>query len=112
MLTANPDTQSLGGLGVASFVPFELTISVVAGLASGTAKNGAQTVNYTGVATDTNLELETSYTDAAGIDHHEVWTVQLSDADTFAGTMNETLSVLGIPFALTWNVTGTRVGSE
>jgi hypothetical protein len=107
-VTANPNTQSLGGLGSASFIPTDLVLVVDGVSASGTVNNGGQVVQYTGTATDSTLSLSASFTDAAGILHQETWSLTLVDPTKAEGVMDENLSVFGFPFALTWNVTAVK----
>jgi len=76
--------------------------------ATATANAGGQLIQYTGNATDSTLSLSSQYVDASGLSHSETYTLQLINPTQSEGTMNETLSVLGFPFELNWNVTGTK----
>ena len=72
-----------------------------------TANNGAQVVLYSGTATATTLYLNSQYVDASGISHNETYDLSLS-SPTALGSMNEELSVLGLPFVLDWNIEATK----
>ena len=107
-MTANPNTQSLGGLGVASFVPTDLEVQVSGGNATASANAGGAVIQYTGTATPTTLSLSSQYVDASGISHTETYNLLLIAPTEATGSMNEVLSIIGLPFELNWNVTGTK----
>ncbi|MCA9541738.1 MAG: hypothetical protein KC620_22735, partial [Myxococcales bacterium] len=110
LVTANPDSQVLGGFLPVDFLPTLISLVVNGGQVTGTldAPDGTHVV-YAGTLNGDAMRLTANFDDSGGTHHQETWIVNWQGADRFTGTMTEVLSAFGFPLgALTWNVTGVR----
>ncbi|MFT7625839.1 MAG: hypothetical protein ACI9WU_005030, partial [Myxococcota bacterium] len=112
-VTADPDTQTIGGILPATWVPFFLDMVFTETTAAASAAVQGIPINYTGVRNGDNFSLAATWIYAGSFSdevHDETWNCVLTGPTTFDCAMVDLIDtgILGT-LSASWNVTGTKL---